>query len=125
MKNLKSSVTLKQAHDMKKNSTMEFGRLLAHSNYLARYARKHIKEELRNGECVFEFYKADGTLRVARGTTDCAIIPSIDHPTAYPRAKKSDPVTATAFYDLDIQGWRSFRNDSIVYIAEIDDDGAI
>ena len=119
MKNIASSSILKQAHEMKKlNKELSFARLLRHSAYISNSAKSTIKNDLRNGVVVFEFYKADGTLRVARGTTDCALIPSCDHPTAYPRTIKSNPKTATAFYDLDVQGWRSFRNASLTYIQD-------
>ena len=117
-KNTLQKAVMTQAHQMfRNNPELGWVRILKHSHYLASYARMAIKKDLRDTVVNFEFLKADGSIRIAKGTTDLCHIPSVDHPTSYPRAIKPES-GATSYYDLDKMGWRSFSKSSIVYIDE-------
>jgi hypothetical protein len=59
------------------------------------------------------FIKKDGTERVMKCTRSLGMIPTEFHPKGGERKQSEDifPV-----FDLSIQGWRSFRLDSIISI---------
>jgi len=61
-----------------------------------------LRQALRHGEVNFCYWKKDGTLRHARGTTCSDIIPAADRPKGL---RKPYPDTVT-YYDLDKQAWR-------------------
>lgn len=60
------------------------------------------------------FVKADGSLRKLRGTMNLELMPKEWRDRRYEH--KAGRVNATAIFDLDIEEWRSFRNDSIVEV---------
>jgi len=60
------------------------------------------------------FVKADGSLRKLRGTMNIDLMPKEWRDRRYEH--KTGRVNATAIFDLDIEEWRSFRNDSIVEV---------
>ena len=60
------------------------------------------------------FVKADGSLRKLRGTMNLELLPKEWRDRRYDH--NTGRVNATALFDLDIEEWRSFRNDSIVEI---------
>lgn len=60
------------------------------------------------------FVKADGSLRKLRGTMNLELLPKEWRDRRYDH--NTGRVNATAIFDLDIEEWRSFRNDSIVEI---------
>lgn len=69
-----------------------------------------IKEKLRNGNCTVVFMKADGTERTMLCTLQECSIP-IDARPKGTTTKQSDD--AIAVWDIEKQGWRSFRFDSV------------
>ena len=74
-----------------------------------------LRKALNEGIVHFEFFKKDGTLRYARGTTSPDVIPSDNTPkgkrTAQQKAAYDNQTVA--FYDIDKKGWRSMRIDTI------------
>lgn len=72
-------------------------------------------EDLRNGEVVVEFTKVNGDYRKMTCTLQEGVVPV---------AKKDDSVTqkkvrevspeVCVVYDVNAQGWRSFRWDSVI-----------
>ena len=76
--------------------------LLTHDQYVSL---------LKTNEIVVEFTKTDGTLRVMRCTLNPQQLPE--------NSDKKRPITATpektsvSVWDLDAEGWRSFRLDSV------------
>jgi hypothetical protein len=62
-----------------------------------------LRANLRAGVLEFAFTKKDGTLRLAKGTTQLDQIPSASHPTGA-RASSANQVP---FFDLEKQEWRS------------------
>ena len=59
------------------------------------------------------FVKADGSLRKLRGTMNIDLMPKEWRDRKYNHKKQDN---TTAIFDLDIEEWRSFRNDSIVEV---------
>ena len=69
------------------------------------------KEALRNNVVKFTFTKVDGTEREAIGTTRTS---DLTHHDAMPSGKwKSNP-GVIAYFDLEKEGWRSCRENSII-----------
>lgn len=73
-------------------------------------AREWLKGVLRDGEATIVFTKADGTERTMKCTLSEAKIPSEFAPKNASRAKNDEIL---AVFDLENQGWRSFRWDSV------------
>jgi hypothetical protein len=73
---------------------------------------KHIKEMLQNGQVIHvEFTKKNGETRKMNCTTNLDLIPESEHPSE-DRSNYIDEKVIRA-YDLDVEGWRSFRVDSV------------
>ncbi len=64
--------------------------------------RKKLEEKLTKGEVKFSYEKLDGSIREVRGTTNVEMIPEEWRPTGGSLAHGG-----TAYFDLDIQEWRS------------------
>lgn len=69
-----------------------------------------IKEKLHVGNCTVVFKKADGTERTMLCTLQESAIPVESRPKGT-ITKQSDD--AIAVWDIEKQGWRSFRFDSV------------
>lgn len=69
------------------------------------------KTALNNGVVKFSFNKKDGTIREAIGTTKLGYIGAIDqNALSNGTGRKVQRATdIICYYDLDKQGWRSFR----------------
>ena len=74
-----------------------------------------LKEELKNGVVTVVFEKADGTERTMRCTLSDLYVPQVlseyDGQEAKPSRQLNDNVQAV--WDIDSNGWRSFRLDSV------------
>jgi hypothetical protein len=67
---------------------------------------------LSESVAVVTFEKKDGTERVMKCTRNMSVIPSDKQPTGNASAKpESDEVVKV--YDMEADGWRSFRIDSV------------
>lgn len=77
-----------------------------------------LKETLQNGIATVTFTKADGTLREMRCTLMPEHLPPQLLQEAAPISEKirAENPNALAVWDLDANGWRSFRLDSISLI---------
>ena len=62
------------------------------------------------------FVKADGSLRKLRGTMNLELMPQEWRDRRYQHNNGRFYSTSTTIFDLDIEEWRSFRNNSIVEI---------
>lgn len=80
-------------------------------NYIMDQQYEHIKECLHEGVVEINFTKANGEQRVMLATLHEGLIPVDLQPKGNDR-KKSDE--AQAVYDVEADGWRSFRWDSII-----------
>lgn len=80
-----------------------------------------LKEHLSAGEVKLVFTKKDGTDREMKCTTNIDLVPqeihetNTDNPIDFPKPKKEKKVNEDVMpvYDLEAQGWRSFRWDSV------------
>ena len=72
-----------------------------------------LKGLLREGIVTVEFVKKDGSARTMRCTLSENKIPSENAPKGNGKAKSED---ALAVFDVEANGWRSFRYDSITRI---------
>lgn len=67
--------------------------------------RKKLEEHLTQGEVKFSYEKLDGSVREVRGTTSVELIPEEWKPSGGSLAH-----SGTAYFDLDIQQWRSISS---------------
>jgi|DEB0MinimDraft_6_1074348.scaffolds.fasta_scaffold01970_11 hypothetical protein len=61
-----------------------------------------LRKELSNGITDFAFIKKDGSVRIAKGTTNLTFVPVEKHPKG--TGKASDKVLA--YFDLEKDNWR-------------------
>ena len=75
-------------------------------------ARKRMRRELRDNIITFKFKKRNGETRTAHGTL---------HPDYLPKLKGGAPrpEKQMVYYDLDKEGWRSFRSYAFIKILNI------
>ena len=75
-------------------------------------ARKRMRRELRDNIITFKFKKRNGEIRTAHGTL---------HPDYLPPLKGGSPrpEKQMVYYDLDKEGWRSFRSYSFIKIINL------
>lgn len=78
-----------------------------------------VLQKLRSGETTVVFTKVDGSQRTMRCTLDESRIPVDKRPKVSEAAEGQPEVASTAgssirVFDLDVQGWRSFRVNSII-----------
>jgi WYL_2, Sm-like SH3 beta-barrel fold len=89
--------------------------------FATKEGKKWLKSVLNTNIVTITFTKNDGTERVMNCTLDTKIVPQVihetntDNPIDFPKTKKvraiSDDVLPV--YDVEAQGWRSFRWDSV------------
>lgn len=75
-------------------------------------ARKRMRKELRDNIITFKFRKRNGELRTAHGTLHPDYLPPL-------RGGAPRPEKQMVYYDLDKEGWRSFRSYSFIKIVNI------
>ena len=76
----------------------------------------YLRQMLQRGIVKFSYYKINNViltrvLRPARGTLNMELIPADKQPTGSPLYTPN--YTTMSYYDLDAQGWRSFRLDCL------------
>ena len=76
------------------------------------------RTKLRTGVWRFSYFKTDGTIREARGTLSPLLIPADKLPGASPQRNGESGLRQEGqtfpYFDLDKQGWRSFRLDNFI-----------
>ena len=80
--------------------------------------KKWLKGHLRYGAVTVTFTKKDGSERVMKCTTNESLVPAepiVED--ASPKKEKKVNEEVCPVYDLDAQGWRSFRWDSIKCVS--------
>jgi hypothetical protein len=76
--------------------------------------KKWLRGHLAYGPVTVTFTKKDGTERVMNCTTNSELVPKVEvKESAEPKREKKANEEIMSVYDLDAQGWRSFRWDSI------------
>lgn len=79
---------------------------------LDRSARKRMRRELRDNIVTFKFKKRNGEIRTAHGTLHPDYLPKL-------RGGAPRPEHQMVYYDLDKEGWRSFRSYSFIKILNL------
>lgn len=75
-------------------------------------ARKRMRKELRDNIITFKFKKRNGEIRTAHGTLHPDYLPKL-------RGGAPRPEHQMVYYDLDKEGWRSFRSYSFIKILNL------
>ena len=75
-------------------------------------ARKRMRKELRSNIITFKFKKRNGEIRTAHGTLHPDYLPKL-------RGGAPRPEKQMVYYDLDKEGWRSFRSFTFIKILNI------
>lgn len=76
---------------------------------------EELKKEMCERVVNFSFYKKDGSIREANGTTNLNIIPEENHPKGTDKILSNEVVR---FFDVDKDEWRSFKK---VYFIDINE----
>lgn len=71
---------------------------------------KDFKEALHNNVVEFSFTKKDGSTREARGT----LLENFITTTSTSTNSKKKPANIIAYWDLDKEGWRSFKEENLI-----------
>ena len=75
-------------------------------------SRKRMRRELRDNIVTFKFKKRNGEIRTAHGTLHPDYLPKL-------RGGAPRPEHQMVYYDLDKEGWRSFRSFKFIKIVNI------
>jgi hypothetical protein len=79
---------------------------------MKKYTYTEIKDTLHNNQVVLiNFTKVNGKARALRGTLDTSLIPDDLIPKGEKKLNLSED--AVRVYDIENDGWRSFRVDSV------------
>ena len=70
-----------------------------------------IKRILALGDVYFSYLKKDGTVREAYGTRNTNIINEYN---ASPRGNSSEKDGVITYYDIEFEGWRSFKIENFI-----------
>ena len=76
-------------------------------------AINNLKSEMRKGVVEFSYTKKDGSTRIAKGTLNFEIIGEENIPKS---GVEYDSETTTRYFDVNSEGWRSFKNDNFIEI---------
>ena len=73
----------------------------------------NLKSEMRKGVVEFSYTKKDGSTRIAKGTLNFEIMGEENTPKS---GVEYDSETTTRYFDINSEGWRSFKNDNFLEI---------
>lgn len=79
--------------------------------------RQELREILSKNEAIVTFIKTDGSKREMRCTLKEEVLPPLKGTSNRKKSKEVLPV-----WDLENNGWRSFRLDSIITVKELKND---
>lgn len=74
--------------------------------------REKLKSDLKDWQMTITFEKKDGSTRNLKCTLNEAFLPVMDKEKSEGNVRKENPNTLSV-WDLENQGWRSFRLDSV------------
>ena len=119
---LKRKRIMKTANSLKKTRPVILrGAQLDASNAL-KYAWwfESFRDQLRTGVYRFSYFKIDGDIREARGTLCMDLIPEDNMPKSGMDPNAVEPANPFRYYDLDAEGWRSFRLENFIgFISKV------
>lgn len=81
--------------------------------------REEVKDLLQNGIYHVQFEKVDGSVRDMHCTLDKKLLPEHEKKEDDKSHRKINE-NVLPVWDVENQGWRSFRIDSIVFVKEVD-----
>ena len=70
-----------------------------------------IKRILASGDVYFSYLKKDGTVREAYGTRNTNIINEYN---ASPKGNSAEKNGVITYYDIEFEGWRSFKIENFI-----------
>ena len=70
-----------------------------------------IIERFASGDVYFSYLKKDGTVREAYGTRNTNIINEYN---ASPKGNSSEKDGVITYYDIEFEGWRSFKIENFI-----------
>ena len=76
---------------------------------------ENLKSQMRNGVVEFSYTKKDGSTRVAKGTLNFDIMGEENQPK---NGVGYDSDTTTRYFDINSNGWRSFKNNNFIEIVK-------
>lgn len=74
---------------------------------------ENLKSQMRNGVVEFSYTKKDGSERLAKGTLNFEIMGEENQPKA---GVDYDSNNTTRYFDVNSNGWRSFKNENFIKI---------
>lgn len=74
---------------------------------------ENLKSQMRNGVVEFSYTKKDGSERLAKGTLNFEIMGEENQPKT---GVDYDSNTTTRYFDVNSNGWRSFKNENFIKI---------
>lgn len=80
--------------------------------------KEEVKQFLNQGVCEVTFTKKDGKERIMLCTTAQIMIPPEHRPDPVPDTSRKVNEDVQAVFDLENDGWRSFRWDSVQIVDE-------
>ena len=84
------------------------------------YERAKLLEELKSAVCEVTFTKVNGETRIMRCTLNPEHIPQpVDVKHIDEQHKRPENLDIIACWDIQAQGWRSFRVENVNYIQEV------
>lgn len=78
-----------------------------------------IKKELKKGIVTFSYTKKDGSIRIAKGTTNNSTLIS-EGATSKGGENKVANAGYTSYYDIEKKGWRCFAESKLVEIIKVE-----
>ena len=111
---------MKAAHHLQNNDPAILRGASLNQSQALHYAWwfEDFRTKLRTGVFRFSYFKKDGSIREARGTLNPLLIPDDNMPKSGIDPNAVTPVETFCYYDLDAQGWRSFRLDNFIGFVE-------
>lgn len=74
---------------------------------------ENLKSQMRNGVVEFSYTKKDGSERLAKGTLNFEIMGEENQPKT---GIDYDSNNTTRYFDVNSNGWRSFKNENFIKI---------
>lgn len=74
---------------------------------------ENTKRTLKENVCIVTFTKKDGTDRTMKCTLKSDLLPAIVEQSETEKKERAENTSVLAVFDLEADGWRSFRLDSV------------
>jgi hypothetical protein len=78
------------------------------------FDKERILSSLRSRACTVTFEKKDGSIRKMNCTLSKELMPNLETDNPQEKRKRAENPEVLPVYDLESNGWRSFRWDSVI-----------